>query len=53
MTVGIKAGELNQGADSTKTEDLVGSSSFAGDRWNIRVIQVNGETSLAEEKLGA
>ena len=51
MTDGIRAGELNQGTDSMKTEDLKGSSSFAGDRWNIRVIQVNGETGLAEVKL--
>ena len=53
MTVGIRAGELNQGADSTKIEDLTGSSSFVGIRWNIRVIQVNGETGLAEVKLSA
>ena len=33
-----------------KTEDLAGSSSFAGDGWKIRVIQVNGETGLAEVK---
>ena len=50
MTGGIRVGELNQRADSTKTEDLVESSSFVGDRWNIRVIQVNGETGLAEVK---
>ena len=50
MTVGIRAGELNQGVDFTRTEDLAGSSSFAGDRRNIRVIQVNGEAGLAEVK---
>ena len=36
-----------------KTEDMKWSSSFACDRWNIKVIQVNGETSLAKEKLRA
>ena len=53
MTGGIRAGELNQGADSTKTKDLKGSSRFTSDRWNIRVIQVNGEIGLAEVKLSA
>ena len=53
MTSGIRAGELNQGAYSTKTEDLAGSSSFVGNRWNIKVIQVHGETGLAEVKLSA
>lgn len=51
MAGGIRAGELNQGVDSTKAEDLKGSSSFVGDKWNIRMIQVNGETGLAEVKL--
>jgi len=36
-----------------KTKDLKESSSFVGDKWNIKVIQVNGETGLAEEKLSA
>ena len=61
MTVGIKTrskfckklGELNQGSDSTKTKDLVGSSSFTGDMWNIMVIRVNGETGLVEVKISA
>ena len=51
MAGGIRAGELNQGVDSTKTEDLKGSSSFVGDKWNIRVTQLNGEIGLAEVKL--
>ena len=50
MTGRIRASELNQGVDSTKTEDMKGSSSFAGDRWNIRVIQAKGEIGLAEVK---
>ena len=53
MTGGIGVDELNQGVDSTKTEDLKGSSSFASDWWNIRVIQVNGEMGLVEVKLSA
>ena len=32
---------------------MIASSSFAGNRWNIKVIQVNGETGLAEVKLSA
>jgi len=53
MTGGIRASELNQGANSMKTKDLAGSSSFSGDKWNIRVIEVNGEIGLAEVKLCA
>lgn len=48
MIVGIRAGQLNQGADSMMTEDLARSLSFAGNWWSIRVIQVNGETYIAE-----
>jgi len=53
MTGGIRAGELNRGVDSMKAEDLKGSSSFAGNTWNIRVIKVNGEIGLAKVKLSA